>query len=125
MNQEISFLSWNDKNIPHKLWTEKHGSATRICMDVIKDVEPEKLSLELPIEQHIVNESWSGQAMAVSPAFDDGQLFTQTRVLFNLPEGCVIWAVTHIKLPDGNKMSADKLAFVPGLQANINSLKPC
>ncbi|MDX1304385.1 hypothetical protein [Photobacterium sp.] len=122
MNQEISILSWNDKNIPHKLWTEKHGSGTRIFMKVIKDVEPEMLTLELPFKQHIVNESWSGQAMAVSNAFDDGQLFAQTRVLFNLNEGCVIWAVTHIKMPDGNKMSADKLTYVPGMKAYKNKL---
>ena len=122
MNQEISILSWNDKNIPHELWTEKHDTSTRIFMKVVKDVEPEILTLELPIEQSTVNEGWSGQAMAVSSAFDDGQLFTQTRELFNLAEGCVIWAVMHMKMPDGRKMSVDKLAFIAGMKACENKL---
>ncbi len=123
MSNNKTTLSWNNKNVIHQLWTESSGSMTRICLRVVKDVEPELLIVEIPIEQNIVNESWTGEALAVSPAFNDGQLFTQTRVLFNLPQGCVAWCVSHIKLPDNNTMSADKIVFVPGLQAKANCLQ--
>ncbi|WP_318455206.1 hypothetical protein [Photobacterium leiognathi] len=55
--------------------------------------------------------------MPISEAFDDGNLFSQARVLFNLEQGCVVWLVNHIKLPCGNKMSADKLTWVPAMHA--------
>jgi len=122
MNPEISPLSWSNPAIPHKIWTEAHGQSTRLCLKVIKDVEPELLMLDLPYEQRLVNDSWGGSALPVGPASDDGTLYSQIRVLLNLPGGCVIWAVTHITLPDGNKMSADRLEFVPNMKADQERL---
>ncbi len=117
MTSEISPLGWSNPAIPHKIWTEAHEQSTRLCLKVIKDVKPELLMLDLPYQQSLINESWSGSALPVSPAADDGTLYSQIRVLLNLPDGCVIWAVTHITLSGGNKMSADRLEFVPNMHA--------
>ncbi|MGL6312837.1 hypothetical protein [Vibrio sp. WXL103] len=124
MSSDIHALSWNDASNPHKIWLEPHGASTTLNMRVVKDLPAELLTLELPISYQAIAEHWKGEALAISPAYDDGWLFTQTRVLFNLPTGCVVWAVTHIMLPNGKKMSADKLAFVPNLKATQQQLLP-
>ncbi|NIY86087.1 hypothetical protein [Vibrio campbellii] len=112
--EHILQLDWVDQSIPHKVWVEQYYDGCRICLKVVKDVEPEMLSLIVPnIDVKSVRQAWQGKAINVTPAYDDGVLFTQTRSLFNLPHGCVIWAVTHIKMQNGLKMSADKLCFVP------------
>jgi len=85
-------------------------------------VKPELLKLDRPYEQRLVNDSWGDRALPVSPASDDGTLYSQIRVLLNLPGGCVSWAVTHITLPNGKKMSADRLEFVPDMKADQERL---
>ncbi|MDD1795497.1 hypothetical protein LRP50_20405 [Enterovibrio sp. ZSDZ42] len=111
---QIKPLSWNDQSIPHKFWVEQQDDGCKICLEVIKDVEPERLSLVVPdVDIETVLTAWQGHATNITPAFDDGILFTQTRALLNLPQGCLLWAVTHIKRIDDLKMSADKLFFVP------------
>ncbi len=112
--EHILQLDWDDHSIPHKIWVEQYYDGCRICLKVVKDVEPEMLSLIVPnIDVKTTRKSWQGKATNITPAYDDGMLFTQTRSLFNLPHGCVIWAVTHIQMQNGLKMSADKLCFVP------------
>ncbi|GEA61185.1 hypothetical protein [Vibrio comitans] len=124
MNNEKKMLPWQDSNIPHRLWLEPKGASTTIKMQIIKDVEPELLSLDLSIDYQTLLKHWKGEALAISPAHNEGSLFTQSRVLFNLPLGCIVWAVTHIMMPNGEKMSADKLAFAPQLQARDQQLQP-
>ena len=112
--EHILQLGWDDHAIPHKIWIEQYYDGCRICLKVVKDVEPEMLSLIVPnIDVQTAHKAWQGKATNITPAYDDGVLFTQTRSLFNLPHGCVIWAVTHIQMQNGLKMSADKLCFVP------------
>ena len=123
MHTEKYPLCWDDNSIPHRLWLEPEGASSRLVMEVIKDITPEVLTVKLPYSAQTVAERWGGSAIPVSPSFDDGRLFTQTRVLFNLPTGCVLWTVTHIMQPNGKKMSADKLAFIPNLRANEQSLQ--
>jgi len=91
-------------------------------MSIVKDVEPEILTLTLDVEIQTLQASWRGAAIPVSDAFDDGCLYSQVRCLFNLDDGCVIWMVNHIKLPSGNKMSADKLAWIPNINGKENKL---
>ena len=123
MNSNFALLDWKDQSIPHLVWLETVDSVTRIGMKIVKDVEPEILYCELAAyDQAAIAECWQGSAIAVSPVYDDGNLFSQTRVLVNLPTGCVVWAVTHIKMSDGNKMSADRLVFVAGMRAVDNQL---
>ncbi|GAK85530.1 hypothetical protein JCM19238_3119 [Vibrio ponticus] len=43
-------------------------------------------------------------------------------MLFNLENGCVIWMVNHIKMPCGNKMSTDRLAWVPAMHGKDGKL---
>ena len=114
MDNAIKLLNWNDSNIPHKFWTEKRGESTRICLKIIKDSTPELLTLDVDCDDSLVHGTWQGQATAISPVYDNGQLFSQIRELLSLECGSVIWTVTHIKMPDGKVMSADKLAFYPG-----------
>ncbi|WP_338049234.1 hypothetical protein, partial [Photobacterium sanctipauli] len=112
----MNVLGWEDSDIPHRLWVEKQSdSRTRLCMKVVKDVEPEMLYLDLPVSQEKVLGAWQGKAFAVSDEFNDGTLYTQVRGLFNLDSGCVVWMVNHIQLPCGNKMSADKLTLIPNM----------
>lgn len=112
-------LSWNDNNIPHKISLKQAGLRTYIEMHIVKDVEPELITLAVDHKVETLIAAWQGAAMPISEAFDDGNLFSQARVLFNLEQegeqGCVVWLVNHIKLPCGNKMSADKLAWVPSM----------
>ncbi|WP_019615188.1 hypothetical protein [Psychromonas ossibalaenae] len=123
MNTDINILAWHDTAIPHRLWVEKKNeSAVRLCMKVIKDVEPEILYLDLPVRQEKIIGAWQGQALAVSDEFNDGTLYSQVRGLLNLSEGCVVWLVNHIQLPDGRKMSADKLTIIPGMIRENGSL---
>ncbi|MGF1701385.1 hypothetical protein L4D09_13885 [Photobacterium makurazakiensis] len=123
MNAYMNTLEWNDSEIPHRLWVEKQSDTqTRLCMKVIKDVEPELLYLDLPVRQENVLGAWQGKAFPVSDEFNDGVLYSQVRSLFNLNEGCVVWMVNHIQLPDGKKMSADKLALIPNMTQVTGSL---
>ncbi|MGF1684124.1 hypothetical protein [Photobacterium minamisatsumaniensis] len=123
MNAYMNTLEWNDSDIPHRLWVEKQSDTeTRLCMKIIKDVEPELLYLDLPVRQENVLGAWQGKAFAVSDEFNDGTLYSQVRSLFNLNEGCVVWMVNHIQLPDGRKMSADKLALIPNMTQVTGSL---
>jgi len=122
MNQYANVLKWEDHNIPHRLWIETHCSGTRLCMKVVKDVEPEILTLELDANQAQVLGAWHGLAFPVSSAYEKNGLFSQVRCLLNLPDGCVIWTVNHIQLPDGNKMSADKLAWIPHMRQRYGEL---
>ena len=110
----MQILEWDNPQIPHKLWVEElsHGR-TKVCLSVVKDLEPEQLCLELAAAHVDVIEAWQGKAIAVSSEYHDAHLYSQVRCLLNLANGCVLWAVNHIQLPDGNKMSADKLVFVP------------
>ena len=125
MNTYMNMLAWEDKSIPHRLWVERlDNNQTRLCMKVVKDIEPEMLYLELPTSQEKVIVAWQGRATAVSDAYDDGCLYSQVRSLFNLENGCVVWIVNHIQLADKTKMSADKLSFVPGMAHDQGLLKP-
>lgn len=117
-------LQWNDRQIPHQIFLEPVGlTQTRIHMTIIKDVEPEALQLTVdsPVEQ--LQTVWSGSALPISDAYDDGSLYSQTRCLFNLEKSCIIWTVNHIKLPSGEKMSTDKLALIPGMNARNGKLQ--
>ncbi|WP_022943244.1 hypothetical protein [Psychromonas hadalis] len=117
MNKYINELTWNDNNIPHRLWVEEYkNESVRLCLKVIKDVEPEILYLDLVVSQQQVIKSWLGKAFAISDEFNDGKLYSQVRNLLNLPTGCVVWTVNHIQMPSGLKMSADKLAFIPEMK---------
>ncbi|WP_432454480.1 MULTISPECIES: hypothetical protein [unclassified Agarivorans] len=117
MNAEMTILEWTDTAIGHRLWLEKQSySSTRLCLKVVKDVVPEILYLDLVMCHDKAVKAWQGQAFAVSSVFDDGHLYSQVRCLLNLSDGCVLWLVNHIKLPNGQKMSADKLTFVPGMR---------
>lgn len=117
MNQYINKLTWNDDNIPHRLWVEKSDDGgTRLYLKVIKDVEPEILYLDLAVSQQEVMDAWHGKVSPISDAYDDGKLYSQVRSVLNLPKGCVIWIVSHILMPSGLKMSADKLAFIPEMK---------
>ncbi|ANU38230.1 YhcH/YjgK/YiaL family protein [Vibrio scophthalmi] len=116
-----STLTWNDSNIPHQISLKQTGLRTNIEMRIVKDVEPELITLAVDHKVETLIAAWQGAAMPISEVFDDGNLFSQARVLFNLEQegeqGCVVWLVNHIKLPCGNKMSADKLAWVPAMHA--------
>ena len=118
----ITTLTWNDNNIPHQISLKPQNQHTCIEMRIVKDVEPELITLCVEHRQEEVLNAWQGVAMPISEAFDDGNLFSHARVLFNLERGCVVWLVNHIKLPCGNKMSADKLAWVPAMQAKDGQL---
>lgn len=117
-----STLTWNDSNIPHQISLQQVGLHTNIEMRIVKDVEPEVITLKVEHKVEDVINAWQGAAMPISEAFDDGELFSQARVLFNLERGCVVWLVNHIKLPCGNKMSADKLAWVPAMMSKDGKL---
>ncbi|MDN3681924.1 hypothetical protein QWZ04_16580 [Vibrio tapetis subsp. quintayensis] len=122
MNQYANVLNWEDKSIPHRLWIETHKDKARLCMKIVKDVEPEIITLDLVTSQAQVMASWHGMAFPVSSAFEKSGLFSQVRCLLNLADGCVIWAVNHIELPNGKKMSADKLAFIPNMRQYYGDL---
>lgn len=116
-------LTWNDAQIPHQIYLEKFHSGCRIVMKIVKDVEPEILVCNLDnIQKNDLVQSWKGEAYSVSPAYNDGTLFNQARVLFNLKSGCIVWVVTHIEMPNGQKMSADRLVFVPNMNAEEEKL---
>ena len=110
----MQILEWDNPQIPHKLWVEELGHGrTKLRLSVVKDLEPEQLCLELAAAHIDVIEAWQGKAIPVSSEYHDAHLYSQVRCLLNLADGCVLWMVNHIQLPDGNKMSADKLVFVP------------
>lgn len=109
----MTSLQWNDTQIPHKISLKAKGSQSCIIMTIIKDVTPEELMLTIDTEVEHLLQAWRGEASPISDAFDDGNLYSQVRCLFNLEQGCVIWTVNHITLPTGEKMSADKLAYIP------------
>ncbi|MGP8305290.1 hypothetical protein [Vibrio sp. YIC-376] len=115
-------LQWNDEQIQHQIYLEATGQQSHITMTIIKDVEPEVLTLTLDVALKELQQTWSGVASPVSDAFDDGTLYSQVRCLFNLEQGCVVWMVNHITLPNGAKMSADKLAYLPGLVVRSGKL---
>ncbi|CAM3436579.1 hypothetical protein [Parendozoicomonas haliclonae] len=115
-------LAWNDTNIPHQISVSQDGESTLVELRVVKDVEPEVISLAVCHSLDDVLRAWEGAALPVSEAFDDGNLYSQVRVLFNLKKGCVVWLVNHIKMPNGQKMSADKLAWVPAMHAKDGKL---
>ncbi|USD67837.1 hypothetical protein [Vibrio sp. SCSIO 43136] len=124
MNQYANVLQWDNPSIPHRLWIEQLATGgTRLCMKVVKDVEPEILSLDLPATQAQVLGAWIGHACPISGAYDRNSLYSQVRSLLNLPLGCVIWTVNHIELPGGEKMSADKLAWVPQMHSKHGHLE--
>ncbi|MBO9483913.1 hypothetical protein [Salinisphaera sp. G21_0] len=118
----MNTLSWNDSNIPHHITLENKGQHTRIEMRIVKDIEPEVIHLSVDWPLEILAEAWQGAAMPVSEAYDDGNLYSQVRVLFNLENGCVIWLVNHIKMPSGEKMSADRLAWVSAMHGKDGKL---
>lgn len=121
--ENSTILNWNDEQIPHQIYLEPLHSGCRIIMKIIKDIEPEILICDLNnIKKSDLEQSWTGEAFSVSPAYNDGTLFNQTRVLFNLTSGCIVWVVTHIKMPSNNKMSADRLVFVPNMNAEEEKL---
>ncbi|MEI8673005.1 hypothetical protein P4S52_15190 [Vibrio sp. SA48] len=121
--ENSTILNWNDEQIPHQIYLEQLHSGCRIVMKIVKDIEPEILVCNLNnIKKSDLEQSWIGEAFSVSPAYNDGTLFNQTRVLFNLTSGCIVWAVTHIEMPNGQKMSADRLVFVPGMIAGNEKL---
>lgn len=121
--ENSTMLTWNDAQVPHRIYLEQFRSGCRIVMKVVKDVEPEILVCDLNNIQKIdLEQSWKGEAYSVSPSYNDGTLFNQTRVLFNLTSGCIVWAVTHIEMPNGKKMSADRLVFVPDMIARKEKL---
>ncbi|WP_321463124.1 hypothetical protein [uncultured Vibrio sp.] len=115
-------LQWNDEQIPHQIHLDVNGQQSRITMTVVKDVEPEVITLSLNVKLEELQQTWNGVANPVSEAFDDGTLYSQVRCLFNLEQGCVVWMVNHITLPNSTKMSADKLAYLPGLAVRAGKL---
>ena len=118
-------LEWDNTQIPHQLWIEKTDQGrTKLCMSVVKDLEPEQLHLELNTAPSNVSEAWQGKAIPVSSEYQDDHLYSQVRCLMTLAEGCVLWMVNHIQLPDGNKMSADKLVLVPHMKELNSKLAP-
>ena len=110
-------LTWNDNNIPHQISLKQAGLRTNIEMRIVKDFEPELIMLAVEHKVETLIAAWQGAALPISEAFDNGNFFSQARVLFNLEQGCVVWLVNHIQLPCGNKMSADKLTWVPAMHA--------
>ncbi|MGF1725657.1 hypothetical protein [Photobacterium nomapromontoriensis] len=117
MNADMNVLEWGNKQIPHRLWVEKQDDThTRLCMKIIKDVEPEMLYLDLTASQEQVIGAWQGYAVPISTEYHDAHLYSQVRSLLNLSQGCVVWMVNHIQLPCGNKMSADKLVLIPDMK---------
>lgn len=115
-------LQWNDEQIPHQIHLDVNGQQSRLTMTVVKDVEPEVITLSLNVKLEELQQTWNGVANPVSEPFDDGTLYSQVRCLFNLEQGCVVWMVNHITLPNGTKMSADKLAYLPGLVVRSGKL---
>ncbi len=121
----MHILNWNDSAIPHELRIEETPAGTaKLILKVVKDVEPEVLSLDLPCPPETLVEAWQGYAEPISDAYDDGYLYSQVRSLFNLKEGCVVWAVNHVKMADENKMSLDRLELVPTMVSKENRLIP-
>lgn len=115
-------LSWNDRTIPHQIALKAEGPHARIEMHIVKDIEPEVIGLSVNWPLETLADAWQGAAMPVSAAYDDGDLYSQVRVLFNLEDGCVIWMVNHIKMPCGNKMSTDRLAWIPAMHGKDGKL---
>ena len=115
-------LTWKDGSIPHQLALNEIDGHTQIQMTIVKDVEPEQLTLTLSAPLGLLSQAWQEVAMPVSEAYDDGNLYTQTRCLFNLTEGCVLWLVNHVKMPNGKKMSADRLVWIPAMNAIAGKL---
>lgn len=123
MNTYMNVLNWTDEQIPHRLWIEKQeNDTTRLCMKIVKDSEPEMLYLNLDASQTCILNVWQGSAFPVTDAFDDGCVYSQVRSLLNLPQGCVLWSLTHVLLPDGKKISTDKLGFIPGMRQHNGHL---
>ncbi len=121
----MHILNWNDSSIPHELWIEVTPTGiTTLKLKVVKDLEPEVLSLNLPSSSETLINNWRGFAEPISTAYDDGYLYSQVRSLFNLEQGTVVWAVNHVKLANGNKMSLDRLELIPSMTSDANQLKP-
>ena len=71
--EHILQLGWDDHAIPHKIWIEQYYDGCRICLKVVKDVEPEMLSLIVPnIDVQTTHKAWQGKATNITPAYDDG-----------------------------------------------------
>ena len=117
MNTYMNNLHWLDHDVLHRLWIEgQSDNTTRLCMKIIKDSEPEMLYLSLKSSQEAILSAWSGHAIPVTDAYDDGQIYSQVRSLLNLSDGCVLWSLTHVVLPNGDKTSTDKIGFIPGMR---------
>ncbi len=121
----MHILNWNDDLILHELWVERNqnGTAT-LHLKVVKDLEPELLSINLPCSVETIVEAWQGSAKPISTAYEDSYVYSQVRCLFNIDEGCVVWAVNHVVLSDGKKMSMDRLALIPLMKETNNELTP-
>ncbi len=115
-------LEWNDSCIPHKIWVGEFKGKTILTLKVIKDIEPQTLELEMEYSIDEVLSVWKGEAVRVSDAYDDGQLYSQVRTLMNLKYGCIIWCVNHILMPCGNKKSIDTIGYIPSMHENKNLL---
>ncbi|ASI95145.1 hypothetical protein [Vibrio rotiferianus] len=125
MNNFANVLNWTDEQIPHRLWIEKQeDETTRLCMKIVKDTEPEMLYLKLDASQTCILNAWQGGAFPITEAYDDGRVYSQVRSLLNLPTGCVLWSLTHVLLPDGKKISTDKLGFIPNMHQKNGHLMP-
>ncbi len=123
MEKNQTVLEWSNDSIPHQIWLESKESGCCVHMKVVKDVEPELLALDLDVPVAEVVEAWKGAATSVSNTYEDKHLYSDIRVLFNLKQGCVVWAVTHIQMPSGKKMSMDSLGFIPTMNEKQGLLK--
>nr|WP_240697770.1 hypothetical protein [Vibrio kanaloae] len=69
--EHILQLGWDDHAIPHKIWIEQYYDGCRICLKVVKDVEPEMLSLIVPnIDVQTTHKAWQGKATSITPAYE-------------------------------------------------------
>ena len=117
MNTQMNKLEWRDRTIPHRVWIEKNDSlTTRLYMEIIKDVEPEIIHINLNYNQEQIIEAWKGKYIPISDEYNDGVLYSQVRGLINIGTGCVIWMVNHIQLSNQCKISVDRLAYLPKMK---------
>lgn len=115
-------LKWLNEQIPHKIYLADIQGHTHITMHIVKDLQPEVLSLTIDIPLEEVEKAWEGCAVSLSEEYNDENLYSQVRALFNLKSGCVVWFVNHIKLPSGKKTSYDRLAWVPNMKSSEQKL---
>ena len=117
MNTQMNKLEWRDRTIPHRVWIEKNDRlTTRLYMEIIKDVEPEIIHINLNYNQEQIIEAWKGKYIPISDEYNDGILYSQVRGLINIGTGCVIWMVNHIQLSNQCKISVDRLAYLPKMK---------